>query len=225
MLRGDSCRPTPRPQSSQLKPAQQFNSSGPIFGAMLSEWSWLTFLVENSPPPFLTPRGPTNAPSLPPFPESVSANPRCLQFRPLPPPYCFTPNTCTNHSTVHLRTATTTRARIHSPGCQAANQRAAVRIRALSDSWNRPGLHLADAAHHPPLTTEVKLLLLPCARRQPPKRIRWFHPWPDGERGGLPSWPITYSVDKLTSSLDPACGTGGLDHGPFGQIQVSGSID
>lgn len=42
------------------------------------------------PPPLPTPRGPTNAPSLPPFPESVSANPRCLQFRPLPPPFGLT---------------------------------------------------------------------------------------------------------------------------------------
>lgn len=161
------------PDRLRPKSAQRFNRSGPMFGTMVSEWSWLTFRLKIPPPPLLTPRGPTNAPSLPPFPESVSANPRCLRFRPLPPPYCFTPNTCTTHSShsaVHLCIGTTARARIYSPGCQAANQRAAVRIRALSDSWNRPGLHLADAAHHPPLTAEVKLLLLPCARRQPPKR-------------------------------------------------------
>lgn len=96
-------------QIVSTQPAQQIKGPGPILGAMLSEWSWLTFpafpgCVVKIPPHLLpTPRGPTTIPSLPHFPESVSANPTC-NSAPFRPPFCLTPNTCTSsHHNNHPR--------------------------------------------------------------------------------------------------------------------------
>lgn len=146
-----------------------------MFGAMLSEWSWLTFRGSKLIPTSSLSTGPPQTSPVFHLSPSQSANPRCLQFRPLPAPHSASHQTpaSPNRGVAQPPAREFSLAHTHtrSPGCQAANQRAAVRIRALSDSWNLPDLHLADAAHHRPLTTEVKLLLLPCVRRRPPKRM------------------------------------------------------
>lgn len=161
-------------QVVSTQPAQQINSPGSIFGTMLSEWSWPTLQVGKLSPHLFPLHG---APQTPPVfhlsPSQSLPIRDAYNSAPFRPPSA-SPKHCTSrygYSNPRANSLPHTQNHTRSPGCQAANQRAAVRIRALSDSWNRPGLHLADAAHHQPLMAEVKLLLLPCARRQPPKGI------------------------------------------------------
>lgn len=175
--------PRPRLNSSQPGPAQQINSSGTpgsIFGTMLSEWSWLTFQVGNLPPPFPNSTGPhRRLQSFHLSPESAPANPRCLQFRPLPPPFSW----CTPRAS-HLRPtyeipkaahrnrapvpkALVAKQKISGPQCGSVLFRTAGIAQACI--W----LMRLTSNHS---TTEVKLLLLPCARRPPPKRMVWFDP-------------------------------------------------
>lgn len=118
----DSYFSTPRLNSSQAGPAQQINGPGSIFGTMLSEWSCPAFQLPCQvktvglvcPPPLLLfhSTGPhRHLQSFPPLPESVSANLRCLQFRPppFPPqPASYTVLCTTEHQASHLTSAANT---------------------------------------------------------------------------------------------------------------------